>query len=63
MSLCVSHRSCETEDLAMCDLAVAVGADYVKIGGPRPGDRVAKYNLFFVVRREFEVFTFTRRKR
>lgn len=44
MTLCVSHRSCETEDTAMCDLAVALGADLIKIGGPRRGDRIAKYN-------------------
>ncbi len=44
MTLCVSHRSCETEDTTMCDLAVALGADLVKIGGPRRGDRIAKYN-------------------
>ncbi len=44
MALCVSHRSCETEDTTMCDLAVALGADLVKIGGPRRGDRTAKYN-------------------
>jgi enolase len=42
--LCVSHRSKETEDTAMCDLAVAVGADLIKVGGPRRGDRIAKYN-------------------
>jgi enolase len=40
----VSHRSGETEDTAMCDLAVAVGADLIKVGGPRRGDRLAKYN-------------------
>jgi len=44
MKLCVSHRSGETEDAAMCDLAVAVGAAWIKIGGPRRGDRIAKYN-------------------
>jgi enolase len=44
MSLCVSHRSGETEDTAICDLAVAVGARYAKVGGPRRGDRIAKYN-------------------
>ena len=42
--LCVSHRSGETEDTVMCDLAVAVGATYIKVGGPRRGDRIAKYN-------------------
>lgn len=44
MRLCVSHRSKETEDTAMCDLACAVGADFIKCGGPRRGDRIAKYN-------------------
>ncbi|MFJ8473571.1 hypothetical protein [Kitasatospora sp. NPDC094011] len=42
----VSHRSGETEDTSICDLAVAVGADHIKIGGPRRGDRIAKYNRF-----------------
>jgi enolase len=42
--LCVSHRSGETEDTVMCDLAVALGATYIKVGGPRRGDRIAKYN-------------------
>lgn len=41
---CVSHRSYETEDTFMCDLGVAVHADYLKIGGPRRGDRTEKYN-------------------
>ncbi|MFG2527474.1 hypothetical protein [Streptomyces sp. NPDC048516] len=44
MLLSVSHRSGETEDTAMCDLAVAVGAELIKVGGPRRGDRLAKYN-------------------
>ncbi|MFF4031278.1 hypothetical protein ACFYZ2_16210 [Streptomyces sviceus] len=42
----VSHRSGETEDTAICDLAIAVGADHIKIGGPRRGDRITKYNRF-----------------
>jgi enolase len=44
MLIAVSHRSGETEDTAMCDLAVAVGAHLIKVGGPRRGDRLAKYN-------------------
>ena len=28
----------------MCDLAVALGAELIKVGGPRRGDRIAKYN-------------------
>lgn len=44
IKLCVSHRSLETEDTFMCDLAVAVNSEYIKIGGPRRNDRIAKYN-------------------
>ena len=44
IKLCVSHRSYETEDTFMCDLSVAVNSEYIKIGGPRRGDRVSKYN-------------------
>jgi len=44
MTICVSQRSIETEDTFMCDLAVALNATYIKIGGPRRGDRIAKYN-------------------
>ena len=44
MATCVSHRSIETEDTFMCDLAVAINATYIKIGGPRRGDRIARYN-------------------
>lgn len=44
MDTCVSHRSYETEDTFMCDLAVAVSAKFIKIGGPRRGDRIQKYN-------------------
>lgn len=44
MKLCVSHRSYETEDTFMCDLAIAINSDYIKIGGPKRGDRISKYN-------------------
>lgn len=44
MVLAVSHRSGETEDTAICDIAVALGAELIKVGGPRRGDRLAKYN-------------------
>jgi enolase len=42
--LCVSHRSGETEDPFVCDFAVAVGARFIKLGGPRRGDRTLRYN-------------------
>ena len=45
MSICVSHRSGETgEDTFIADLAVAVGADFMKSGAPARGERVVKYN-------------------
>ncbi|HLG92906.1 MAG TPA: phosphopyruvate hydratase, partial [Acidimicrobiales bacterium] len=40
----VSHRSGETEDATIADLAVATGAGQVKAGAPARSDRVAKYN-------------------
>ena len=40
----VSHRSGETCDTVVADLAVAVQSEYVKFGAPARGERVAKYN-------------------
>ena len=40
----VSHRSGETEDTTMADIAVAVNAGQIKSGAPARTDRVAKYN-------------------
>ncbi len=40
----LSHRSGETEDTTIADLAVAVGAGQIKTGAPSRGERVAKYN-------------------
>lgn len=40
----VSHRSGETIDDFIADLAVGVGADFVKFGAPARGERVVKYN-------------------
>ena len=40
----VSHRSGETNDTAISDIAVAVGAEFIKAGAPCRGERVAKYN-------------------
>ena len=40
----VSHRSGETEDTTIADLAVAVGSGQIKTGAPARSDRVAKYN-------------------
>ena len=40
----ISHRSGETEDTTIADLAVALGAGQIKTGAPARSDRVAKYN-------------------
>ncbi|TXI63509.1 phosphopyruvate hydratase [Mycolicibacterium mageritense] len=40
----MSHRSCETEDTTIADLAVAVGSGQIKTGAPARSERVAKYN-------------------
>ncbi|HCN05940.1 MAG TPA: phosphopyruvate hydratase, partial [Bacteroidetes bacterium] len=40
----VSHRSGETEDTTIADIAVAVGCGQIKTGAPCRSDRVAKYN-------------------
>jgi enolase len=40
----MSHRSGETEDTTISDLAVAVGSGQIKTGAPARSDRVAKYN-------------------
>ena len=40
----MSHRSGETEDATIADLAVALGCGQIKTGAPARSDRVAKYN-------------------
>jgi enolase len=40
----ISHRSGETTDITIADLAVATGAGQIKTGAPCRGERVAKYN-------------------
>lgn len=48
----VSHRSGETEDTFIADLAVGVGANYIKDGAPNRGERVAKYNRLLRIEEE-----------
>jgi enolase len=40
----ISHRSGETDDTFIADLAVATNAGQIKTGAPARGERVAKYN-------------------
>ena len=48
----VSHRSGETEDTTIADLAVAVNAGQIKTGAPSRSDRVAKYNRLLRIEEE-----------
>jgi len=48
----VSHRSGETEDTTIADLAVAVNAGQIKTGAPSRTDRVAKYNRLLKIEEE-----------
>ncbi len=48
----VSHRSGETEDTTIADLAVAVNSGLIKTGAPCRGERVAKYNQLLRIEEE-----------
>ena len=48
----ISHRSGETEDDFLADLAVATGAGQIKTGAPSRTDRVAKYNQLLRIEEE-----------
>lgn len=48
----VSHRSGETEDTTIADLAVATGAGQIKTGAPNRTDRVAKFNQLLRIEEE-----------
>ena len=48
----ISHRSGETEDTTIADIAVATGAGQIKTGAPSRTDRVAKYNQLLRIEEE-----------
>jgi enolase len=48
----MSHRSGETEDTTIADLAVATNCGQIKTGAPARSDRVAKYNQLFRISEE-----------
>lgn len=48
----ISHRSGETDDTTMADLAVAIGAGQIKAGSVCRGERVAKYNRLLEIEKE-----------
>jgi enolase len=51
-STVISHRSGETEDTFIADLAVATGAGQIKTGAPSRSERVAKYNRLLRIEEE-----------
>jgi enolase len=51
-SVVMSHRSGETEDATIADLAVALGTGQIKTGAPARSDRVAKYNQLLRIEEE-----------
>lgn len=50
----ISHRSGETEDTTIADIAVAVNAGQIKTGAPCRTDRVAKYNRLLNIENELK---------
>jgi enolase len=48
----ISHRSGETEDATIADLAVALNTGQIKTGAPSRSDRVAKYNQLLRIEEE-----------
>ncbi len=50
----ISHRSGETEDTFISDLAVAVGAGQIKTGAPARSDRTSKYNRLLQIEDEIQ---------
>ena len=51
-SCMISHRSGETEDAFIADLAVATNAGQIKTGAPCRGERTAKYNQLLRIEEE-----------
>ena len=50
----ISHRSGETEDTTIADIAVALNAGQIKTGAPCRSDRVAKYNRLLAIEEELK---------
>jgi enolase len=54
MKAIISHRSGETEDTFIADLAVATDAGQIKTGAPARSERVAKYNQLLRIEEELD---------
>jgi len=58
MTAIISHRSGETEDTIIADLAVGLGVGQIKAGSPSRGERVAKYNQLLRLEEEFKKYVY-----
>ncbi|MCX8008140.1 MAG: phosphopyruvate hydratase [Patescibacteria group bacterium] len=56
-----SHRSGETNDTYIADIAVGIQSEYVKFGAPARGERVAKYNRLLAIEQELFAVSHTNR--
>ncbi|MCC7492320.1 MAG: phosphopyruvate hydratase [Fimbriimonadaceae bacterium] len=54
MTAVISHRSGETEDTTIADIAVATNAGQIKTGAPSRSDRVAKYNQLLRIEQQLD---------
>lgn len=52
----ISHRSGETEDTTIADIAVATNVGQIKTGAPARTDRIAKYNQLLRIEEELDIF-------
>jgi enolase len=56
LNMVISHRSCETNDSFIADLAAGVSAGQIKAGPPVGGERLAKYNRLLAIEEQLELF-------
>lgn len=54
IKIIASHRSGETSDTSIVDLAIGIGAEFCKFGAPVRGERVAKYNRMLEIEKVLE---------
>ncbi|MCX8174919.1 MAG: phosphopyruvate hydratase [Candidatus Micrarchaeota archaeon] len=60
LGVVVSHRSGETEDSAIADIAVGIGCGQIKAGAPARGERTVKYNRLLQIEEELPCGSFAR---
>ena len=51
----ISHRSGETEDTSIADIAIGLNSGQIKTGAPCRTDRVAKYNRMLILEEKFNI--------